>query len=49
MVDVCEVENAQFKKKICLCQLHLTFNVKDVDVDKDDRRMENEVLVLNAL
>ena len=49
MVDVCEVENAQFKKKIRLRQLYLTFNVKDVDVDKDDRRMENEVLVLNAL
>ena len=51
MVDVCEGENAQFKKKICLCQLYLTFNVKDVDVDvdKDDRRMENDVLVLNAL
>ena len=49
MVDVCEVENAQFKKKIRLCQLYLTFNVTDVDVDKDDRRMENDVLVLNAL
>lgn len=51
MVDVCEVENAQFKKKIRLHQLYLTFNVKDVDVDvdKDDRRMENDVLVLNAL
>ena len=51
MVDVCEVENAQFKKKICLHQLYLTFNVKDVDVDvdKDDRRMENDVLFLNAL
>ena len=55
MVDVCEVENAQFKKKIRLRQLYLTFNVKDVDVDvdvdvdKDDRRMENDVLVLNAL
>ena len=51
MVDVCEVENAQFKKKICLRQQYLTFNVKDVDVDvdKDDRRMENDVLVLNAL
>ena len=51
MVDVCEVENAQFKKKIRLHQLYLTFNVKDVDVDvdKDDKRMENDVLVLNAL
>ena len=51
MVDVCEVENARFKKKIRLHQLYLTFNMKDVDVDvdKDDRRMENDVLVLNAL
>ena len=51
MVDVCEVENAQFKKKIRLHQLYLTFNVKDVDVDvdKDDKRMENDVLVLNTL
>ena len=51
MVDVCKVENAQFKKKIHLRQLYLTFNMKDVDVDvdKDDRRMENDVLFLNAL
>ncbi|XP_075657813.1 putative disease resistance protein RGA3 [Castanea sativa] len=59
MVDVSEVENAQLKKKIHLREMLLSFK-KGKDrgwqdywvpnaVDPNDRRMERDVLVLNAL
>ena len=45
VVDVCEAKNAQLKKKIHLHHLYLWF---DKEYEKD-RRMENDVLVLNSL
>jgi hypothetical protein len=43
VVDVCEAENAQLKKKIHLHTLKLKFT------GGNDRRIENDVSVLNAL
>ncbi|XP_050280265.1 putative disease resistance RPP13-like protein 1 [Quercus robur] len=50
VVDVGEVQNAQLKKKIHLRGLVLWFSPLDSLEDEEDiRRMENDILVLNAL
>ena len=43
VIDVCEAENAQFKKKIHLRDLYLGFD------GENEERMENDALFLNAL
>ena len=45
MVDVCEAQSAQLKKKIHLCHLCLEFRQED----EGDGRMETDIPVLNAL
>uniref|UniRef100_A0A7N2LL13 Disease resistance protein RGA3 n=1 Tax=Quercus lobata TaxID=97700 RepID=A0A7N2LL13_QUELO len=50
VVDVGEVQNAQLKKKIHLRGLVLRFSPLDSLEDEEDiRRIENDILVLNAL
>ncbi|XP_050275282.1 putative disease resistance protein RGA3 isoform X5 [Quercus robur] len=47
VVDVCEAENAELKKKIGLCDLYLRFS--EENVENHGGRMETDVSVLNAL
>ena len=50
VVDVCEIENAQLKMKVHLFGLELEFGfVPESEEVEERRRMENDVLFLNAL
>uniref|UniRef100_A0A2N9F231 NB-ARC domain-containing protein n=1 Tax=Fagus sylvatica TaxID=28930 RepID=A0A2N9F231_FAGSY len=49
VIDVCEAENAQLNKKIHLRGLVLIYGRLSEREDEKDRRMKNDVLILNAL
>ena len=49
VVDVGEAESVQLKKKIHLRHLELNFGKVGEQGCEDERRMENDALVMNAL